>query len=69
MSHDFDRFQRATMAHIEALGSILHHALQFAGDRLGIVFEGRPDCATGKGDPADQNSRCEQIANQNLLRR
>ena len=36
--HDFGRLQGAAMAHVKAFGTALHHTLQFAGDRLRVIF-------------------------------
>ena len=56
------------MAHVRTSGAALHHALQFAGDQLRIIFEWRPDGMLGEGNAADQDSRCDQIANQGVIR-
>ncbi len=56
MPHNFGRFQRAAMAHVETFGAALHHAGQFARDRLRIVFEWRTDGMASERNAADQDA-------------
>ncbi len=56
MPHHFGRFQRAAMAHVETFGAGLYHTVQFARDRLWVVFEWRPDGTAGERNTADQDS-------------
>ncbi len=56
MPHNFGRFQRAAMAQVETFGTALHHAVQFAGDRLWVIFEWRADGMAGQRNAADQDA-------------
>jgi hypothetical protein len=56
MPHHFGHFQRAAMAHVETFCAALHHAVQFAGDLLRVVFEWRTDGMAGERNAADQNA-------------
>lgn len=67
MPHDFARFQGAAMAQVKTSGATFHHTVQFAGDRLRVVFKGRTDRMIRKRNSADQDTRCEQIADQGFL--
>ena len=68
MPHDFGRFQGTAMAEVEAFRAALHHAVQFASNRLRVVFERWPDGAAGERNSADQNSRRNQVADQRIVR-
>ena len=43
------------MAHVEPGGAALHHALQFTGYGVRIIFERRTDGAAKEGNAADQD--------------
>ena len=66
--HDFGRLQGTAVAHVEAFGPTFDHALQLAGYGLRVIFERRTDRVTGEGDASDQDARCDQIADQGVMR-
>ena len=46
----------------------MHHSLQFTGYGVRVVFERWGDGAADERDAADQNPRCNQIADQGVMR-
>ncbi len=68
MTRHLRRLQRTAVPHIEAFRTTLNHPFELARNRPRIILEWRTDRSACEGDAADQNARCDQIANLDVLR-